>query len=197
MGLPGPSHGAHGLSTALGKSWDDGRNYFEPADSNVLLLTHLRPFMENIIVYIDDAGHALQMLQPLLAAAGNAELQPDTHWILVGCAPRVTHRVSKWVTHSARDNWRRKWADKVFSQIVPTLASRNGNGNGNVTTLVADTSLGQQTEWLIQQHGAARVLDARRPRLDVNTPTVRPQRGYGFLSLLTTVLGTGMLIGID
>lgn len=149
--------------------------------------------MENIIVYIDDAGHALQLLQPLLAAEGNAEPPQDTHWILVGCAPRVTHRVSKWVTHSARDNWRRKWADKVFSQIVPAIASPRGN----VTTLLADTSLGQQTEWLIQQHGAARVLDARRPRTDVDAPALRPQQGYGFLSLLTTVLGTGMLAGID
>jgi len=50
---------------------------------------------------------------------------------------------------------------------------------------------------LIQQHGAARVLDARRPRTDVNAPVLRPQQGYGFLSLLTTVLGTGMLAGID
>lgn len=149
--------------------------------------------MQNIIVYIDDAGHALEQLQPLLSAPGSAEPQPDTHWILVGCAPRVTHRVSKWVTHSARDNWRRKWADKVFSQIVPTLAAPRHH----VTTLLADTSLGQQTEWLIQQHGAARVLDARRPRMELDTPALRRQPGYGFLSLLTTVLGTGMLIAVD
>ena len=149
--------------------------------------------MQNIIVYIDDACHALQLLQPLLAASDNAEQLPDTHWILVGCAPRVTNRVSKWVTHSARDNWRRKWADKVFSQIVPTLVGQRSN----ITTLLADTSLGQQTEWLIQQHGTARVLDARRPRLDMNPPAVRSQPGYGFLSLLTTVLGMGMLAGMD
>lgn len=149
--------------------------------------------MDNIIVYIDDAAHALQLLQPLLAPAGTAAPLPDTHWILVGCAPRVTHRVSKWVTHSARDNWRRKWADKVFSQIVPALSGQRGN----ITTLLADTSLGQQTEWLMQQHGAARVLDARRPRMDVGTSALRPQPGYGFLSLLTTLLGTGMLVTID
>ena len=149
--------------------------------------------MDNIIVYIDDAAHALQLLQPLLAPASTAAPLPDTHWILVGCAPRVTHRVSKWVTHSARDNWRRKWADKVFSQIVPGLSGQRGN----ITTLLADTSLGQQTEWLMQQHGAARVLDARRPRMDVGTSALRPQPGYGFLSLLTTLLGTGMLVTID
>ena len=149
--------------------------------------------MDNIIVYIDDAAHALQLLQPLLATAGNAAPLPTTHWILVGCAPRVTHRVSKWVTHSARDNWRRRWADKVFSQIVPALTGHPGN----ITTLLADTSLGQQTEWLMQQHGTARVLDARRPRMALDTPAVRPQPGYGFLSLLTTLLGTGVLVGVD
>ena len=149
--------------------------------------------MKNIIVYIDDAAHALQQLQPLMDTAGTAAPLPDTHWILVGCAPRVTHRISKWVTHSARENWRRKWADKVFSQIVPALAGRRDN----ITTLLADTSLSQQTEWLIQQHGASRVLDARRPRMDANMPAVRPQPGYGFLSMLTTLLGTGMLVGID
>ena len=125
--------------------------------------------------------------------AASASPSSYTHWILVGCAPRVTHRVSKWVTHSARDSWRRKWADKVFSQVLPALTGQRGH----ITTLLADTSLGQQTEWLIQQHGAARVLDARRPRMDVDTLAVRPQPGYGFLSLLTTLLGTGMLVGID
>ena len=149
--------------------------------------------MENIIVYIDDAAHALQLLQPLLDTADTAAPSPDPHWILVGCAPRVTHRVSKWVTHSARNNWRRKWADKVFSQIVPALTGQHGN----VTTLLADTSLGQQTESLIQQHGTARVLDARRPRTDADMPAPRAQPGYGFLSLLTTLLGTGILVGID
>lgn len=149
--------------------------------------------MDNIIVYIDDAAHALHLLQPLLATDSRASSQPDTHWILVGCAPRVTHRVSKWVTHSARDNWRRKWADKVFSQIVPALADRSGN----ITTLLAETSLGQQTEWLVQQHGLAQVVDARRPRTDEHPPAARPQPGYGFLSVVTTLLGTGVLAGID
>ena len=146
--------------------------------------------MNNIIVYVDDAAYALQMLQPMRRADS---VNAPVRWIVVGCAPRVTHRVSKWVTHSARDNWRRKWADKVFSQIVPTLAAPRHH----VTTLLADTSLGQQTEWLIQQHGAARVLDARRPRMELDTPALRRQPGYGFLSLLTTVLGTGMLIAVD
>ena len=57
--------------------------------------------MENIIVYIDDAGYALQLLQPMLPA-GRSVL--PTRWIVVGCAPRVTHHVSKFATYSARDS---------------------------------------------------------------------------------------------
>ena len=70
--------------------------------------------MDNIIVYIDDAAYALHLLQPMLPTAGTADAArtpapgslasatsfTGTHWILVGCAPRVTRRVSKWVTHS-------------------------------------------------------------------------------------------------
>jgi hypothetical protein len=34
----------------------------------------------------------------------------------------MTHRISKWVSHSARENWRAKWADKLFAQVVPGCA---------------------------------------------------------------------------
>jgi hypothetical protein len=47
-----------------------------------------------------------------------------THWVLVACAPRMTHRISKWVSHSSRENWRAKWADKLFDQVVPPLQAR-------------------------------------------------------------------------
>ena len=56
--------------------------------------------MENIIVYVDDAAYAMQMLQGMRA---DGAARNPTRWIVVGCAPRVTHRVSKWVTHSARE----------------------------------------------------------------------------------------------
>lgn len=150
--------------------------------------------MDNIIVYIDDAAYALHMLQPMLPAASAQEA--GTHWILVGCAPRVTRRVSKWVTHSARDSWRRKWADKVFSAIVPALQWRVGT----VTTLLADASLTEQTEALIRQHGRARVLDARRPKLGQDfqpvTATQAPesQVAMGFAAAMA---GATLLAGID
>src|SRR6476659_669829 len=51
--------------------------------------------MQKVIVYLDDPAYARQQMPG--AAAG------PTHWVLVACAPRMTHRISKWVSHSARE----------------------------------------------------------------------------------------------
>lgn len=85
--------------------------------------------MQSVIVYIDDADHARAVLAPLVARAGAAPCR----WIVVACAPRMTHRISKWVSHSARENWRAKWADKLFAQVLPWL----GRGSTDVTTVLA------------------------------------------------------------
>ena len=113
--------------------------------------------MDNIIVYVDDAAYALQVLQPLCTGA---EAPRAARWIVVGCAPRVTHRVSKWVTHSARESWRGKWAEKVFSSLMPLLQQ----GDNAVVTQIAQTNLQTQTETLIREFGVAKVIDARRPK---------------------------------
>ena len=73
--------------------------------------------MDKVIVYVDDAAYARQVLEPLTAPATAGTI----HWVLVACAPRMTHRISKWVSHSARENWRAKWADKLFAQLQPWL----------------------------------------------------------------------------
>ena len=52
--------------------------------------------MDKIVVYVDDAAYALQQLAPMLGTGA------ATGWILVACAPRMTRRISKWVSHSAR-----------------------------------------------------------------------------------------------
>lgn len=129
--------------------------------------------MNNLIVYVDDAAHALHILQPLLA---EEQVPGQTRWLVVGCAPRVTHHVSKWVTHSARDAWRRRWADKVFGPLVPMLL-RDGD---EVITMLAESTLVTQTESLIRAHGAARVLDARRPRFgqDMQPVTAMQEPGH-------------------
>ena len=85
--------------------------------------------MEKIIVYVDDGAQAQQQLVPMKRSGPDSNQR--THWVLVACAPRMTHRISKWVSHSARENWRAKWADKLFAQIVPALQA-----SGDLVTIV-------------------------------------------------------------
>jgi len=66
--------------------------------------------MEKVILYVDDAAYAREVLARPRAEAGGAEVG---EWVLVACAPRMTRRISKWVSHSARENWRAKWFAKV------------------------------------------------------------------------------------
>ncbi len=149
--------------------------------------------MDNIIVYVDDAAYALQMLQPMLAAGGS---RMPTRWIVVGCAPRVTHRVSKWITHSARQVWREKWADKVFGQLLPLLQKEGDS----VLTQLAQTTLMAQTESLVREHGAARVLDARRPKFGQDLQPVtasQAQESHGVLGYAAALAGAGLLVATD
>ena len=149
--------------------------------------------MENIIVYVDDAGYALQLLQPMLPAGRSAH---PTRWIVVGCAPRVTHHVSKFVTYSARDSWRRKWSDKVFGQVVPALQQEGDD----VVTLLAQGNLIAQTDALVKTHGVARVLDARRPKFGQDMQPVtasQAQETHGVARYAAALAGAGLLVGID
>jgi hypothetical protein len=118
--------------------------------------------MENIIVYLDDAAYAQQQLAPMKSLPAGA-VPGSTHWVLVACAPKLTHRIGKYVSHSARENWRGKWAEKLFAQIEPEL---RGAGD-NVTTVLAKGPLPELTRRLVAEHGAGRVLDARRPKFGV------------------------------
>ena len=76
--------------------------------------------MEKIILYVDDAAYAREFLAKV--AAADAGSGGPRQWVLVACAPRMTHRISKWVSHSARENWRAKWFAKVQDQVLPLLA---------------------------------------------------------------------------
>ncbi|MBO9643719.1 MAG: hypothetical protein J7603_11430 [Pseudacidovorax sp.] len=111
--------------------------------------------MDKIILYVDDAAYAVEHLDQLAPAA------PGRHWIVVACAPRMTHRISKWVSHSARENWRAKWFARVQEALAPLLA-REG---AQTTAVLAKGPLVELTQRLHLEHGAARVVDARRPRI--------------------------------
>ena len=149
--------------------------------------------MDNIIVYVDDAAYGLQLLQPMLQDKGS---EAPTRWIVVGCAPRMTRHVSKFLARGARDSWRGKWAEKVFSQLVPALA----NNGDEVKTCMAKASLCSQTELLIKQHGQARILDARRPKfgedLQPVTATQAPER-QGVIGYFAAVASAGLLVATD
>ena len=114
--------------------------------------------MEKIIVYVNDAAHALQTLTPMCQPAdGAAQARGQTLWIVVACAPRLTRHISRWLTHSARQQWREKWSAKLFADLTPLLS---GPG-GQMKTFTADGSLVEMTDRLLKTHGVARVLDAR------------------------------------
>ena len=76
--------------------------------------------MEKIIVYVDDAAFAREHMVRL-TDEGMAKPAGARHVILVTCAPRMTQRISKWVSHSARENWRARWFGKVTEELTPLL----------------------------------------------------------------------------
>ncbi len=138
------------------------------------------------IVYLDDAVYAEEKLSSLLA-------QPQIkRFVLVACAPRMTRRIGKWLSHSARENWRDKWCDKLFAQFMPAISR-----NDHVFREVATGPLPQYTQMLLSEIGNATVIDARRPKFGVEmqpvlepTPAKQiqladvPQRSMGIRPLL-------------
>lgn len=130
--------------------------------------------MDNIIAYVDDAEYALHQLAPMLSEASGAGRQP-AQWILVACPPRMSRHINKWVNHTARENWRNKWADKLFKLITPRFETRGDK----VTTLLSNGPLLEMTKKLQVKYGAARVLDARRPKFGQDLPPVTPGQPDG------------------
>jgi len=148
--------------------------------------------MDNIIVYVDDAEYALHQLGPMHDSSASGQQQP-THWILVACPPRMSRHISKWVNHSARKNWREKWAEKLFAQLRPGL----GGKQDQISTQIAEGPLPALTQSLIQRYGAARVLDARRPKFGQDLPPVsssQPASGDARWSVPGAVAGMGAML---
>lgn len=111
--------------------------------------------MEKIAVFVDDAAHAGQLLRPLLAPAA-----APVHWVVVGCAPRLTHRIGKWVSHSQRQHWRDHWAREMRRELAPVF------GSARVDWELARGPLEPLVSRLKSRVGSdLRVLDARRPKL--------------------------------
>lgn len=146
--------------------------------------------MDKVILYVDDAAYAREFLARAPAEPGAAAPQ---QWVLVACAPRMTHRISKWVSHSARENWRAKWLSKVQEQLLPLLSV----GGAQVITVLAKGPLPELTQRLRMEHGAARVVDARRPKIGVDLEPVAPDvapAGRSGWALPGAMLGMGALL---
>jgi hypothetical protein len=120
--------------------------------------------LDTYIVYLDDAEYAKRELASVLD-------QPQIkRFILVACAPRMTRRIGKWLSHSSRENWRDKWCDKLFSQFVPMIHRED-----HVFCEVASGPLPEYTEMLKKDLGHATVIDARRPKFGTELqPVVMP-----------------------
>jgi hypothetical protein len=111
--------------------------------------------MENIIVVLDDAQHALSQILPMRQQGAG------THWVLVACPPRLTRHISRWVNQASRNAWRKRWAQELMAQVEPELAQ-----HGDTCELrVLDGKLIDMTERLQKEFALARVLDARRPKV--------------------------------
>ena len=152
--------------------------------------------MDNIIVFIDDAEYAMHHIAPM--RAGNELSNPRTQWILVACPPRMTRHISKWVNHTARQNWRNKWADNLFKVVRSQLESPRDH----IATELANGPLVDQTQMLLAKYPAARVVDARRPKFGNDlAPLTADQPDTGnskwAISGSVTCLGLAMVLAAE
>lgn len=113
--------------------------------------------MPVIALFIDDVPTARTQLEAI------RESGLETTVVLVACAPRLTHRIGKWLTHSSREQWRTKWSNQLFSELQPAW----GDGARlHVQTMIAKGPLNTLLSRLRLRWGSElQVLDARRPRL--------------------------------
>lgn len=112
--------------------------------------------MEKIAVFVNDVAAARHILEPMLKGGG------PTHWVLVACPPTLTRHIGRWVTHSARQQWRERWSAELFDALQPELKARLGS---EVETLIAKRTLVDVSARLLARLPQLRLLDARQTRV--------------------------------
>ena len=112
--------------------------------------------MEKIAVFVNDAEHALHIVQPMLRDAA------PTHWIIVATPPTLTRHIGRWVSHSARQQWLERWSAELFGRLEPVLREVPGS---KVEKMMVKRPLVEVSERLQARLGSMRLLDARRPRV--------------------------------
>ena len=112
--------------------------------------------METIAVFVNDVATARHILQPMLRT------ESPTHWVVVACPPTLTRHIGRWVSHSARQQWRERWSAELFEGILPEL---KGHAGSTIETSIAKRPLADVTTRLMARLPHLRLLDARRPRV--------------------------------
>ena len=113
--------------------------------------------MEKIIVVVNDAEYALQMVAPMRNDA------TPTLWVLLVCPPKFTRHVNRWVNRHALNAWRNKWAQDVIEVVKPVMTL----GGDTLQWKCSQGALPEEIKRLQQEVGTQRVLDARRPKFGV------------------------------
>ncbi len=118
--------------------------------------------MEKIIVVVNDAEYALQMVAPMKNDAN------PTQWVMLVCPPKFTRHVSRWVSRNALSAWRDKWAQELIQVVKPVMTL----GGDTFHWRCNQGALPEEIKRLQQEYGTQRVLDARRPKVGVDQQPV-------------------------
>jgi len=144
--------------------------------------------MQTIAVYVNDASHATQVLQPMLSGS------VPTRWILVACAPVLRRHVGRWLSQAARRQWRERWANELFDELAPLFGAA---GAAAPERVVARHPLHQVTTKLGARHADLRLLDARAMRIGQTAePIVAGQPVDGAVRWPTALAVTGGLSAV-
>lgn len=145
--------------------------------------------MDRMALFVNDADHARRIIQPLLSGSAGA------HWVLVACPPVFTRHLGRWVSRSAREQWRERWAAELFAAIEPEL---RGAAPDRIEKVVAHRPLEQVSAKLKARLPQLRIVDARAPRLGhADDPVVADQptaRTGQFTSALAATGGLGAIL---
>ena len=123
--------------------------------------------MEKIAVFVDDAEYAERLLAPLLTGSADT-----TRWVVIACAPRLTHRIGRFASHASREQWRDRWARTLREALEPIFANA---GARDCTWTLARGPLDRLAGQLRVREGSdLRLLDLRRPKLGAVAPAAAP-----------------------
>jgi hypothetical protein len=148
--------------------------------------------MEKLIVVLDDAEHALQLMLPLRREGVRTE------WLVLACPPRLTRHIGRWVNQASRNAWRDRWGQELRQRLEQTLLQPGDR----LTMQLVKGPLQAQAERMLQAHPQARLLDARRPKLGQDLTPVQagqpqPQHANWTLSGSAAAMGVALILAAD